>query len=1408
VLIFIQTQTLHLATRITRIHFQTVDRIMADISSIPQIAPFVPDADPTSVAQRWKRWSDRFDNLLVALNINDNNRKKALLLHLAGESVFDIFEGLILETIPDGANPAEINAYTVAKKALDDHFTPKKNIEFERYNFRSAKQQSDENLDTYHARLRALAKYCDFADVDSEIKSHIIQTCKSTRLRRRALTDTSFNLQTLIDLGRSMEISERQTKTIESSPIGAGADSRATSDKTVAHIRRKSYSQQKGSSTDRRQPSATCRNCGRSYPHEGGRTSCPAWGTSCRSCGLKNHWSQVCRKSQYQDQSATQNNHPTTATRGRGRGRRFQQPQHVRHVDNDQQSDGESKSDDNSSYVFSVGNVSASKQPTTQVDIQGTKIKFIIDSGASVNLIDEKQWSSMRNRPHLKQAKSKIFSYGSKTPMPILGMFDATVESNNRITVGTFYVTSGNGGSLLSYKSASELDLIKINVNSINAEKPITVDDLVKSHPELFNGIGKLKDFQVTLHIDKSVVPVAQPHRRIPFHIRQKVEKEIQSELAQDIIEPVTGPTEWVSPIVTPPKPHNPDEIRLCLDARVINSAIKRTRYVTPTLDDIIHDLNGATVFSKLDLKAGYKQLELAENCRYITTFSAGGHLYRYKRLVFGINSSAEIFQHVISQVLSDIDGVRNISDDILVYGRNQAEHDRRLLAVIQRLSERGLTLCRDKLELNKTSVKYYGQIFSAAGVSVDLARIKALEHMMQNPPQNATEARSLMGFLQYTGRNIHNLASLIEPIRRLTKSDTPWHWTEVEQQALNTLLGRLRENVTTAYFDPRRRSEVVLDGSPVGISAILYQQSAEGRMVPITFVSRALTPTESRYSQLEREALAAVWACERLHRFIFGSEFTLITDHKPLIVLLGQRNVKLSARMERWRLRLEPYAYRIIYRPGKDNPADWMSRHPINDTESNDRSQTVADEYINFIIDNTVPKSMTAEEIRAATDADETLQQVIKHVERGDWHKSTADDRMKPYLHLKDELNVQDGILLRGTRIVIPETLRDRTIKLAHEGHQGLVKSKMLLREKVWFPNIDKYCAEIISTCIECAATTTPNRANYEPLKMSQLPQFPWQQVSVDFLGPLPTGEMLMVVIDDYSRYPVVEIIHSTSANTVISTLDHVLSMFSIPEIVRSDNGPPFQSDLFRQYSQYMGFKHRRVTPLHPMANGEVERFMRSLEKCLRIAKIQCKNWKQEMQVFLRAYRTTPHCTTKRAPSDLLFNRQVRTRLPTYCQQQNNDNDVRERDKVGKDKMKRYADQRNHAKTSQLQVGDTVLVKQEKQNKLSSYYDPLPYKIKEIRGSLIKATRRNGQHSITRNSSFFKKLPPMSANDNEEDDSDSDDETTVAPPAEQRYNAVPVAAPIEPPVRQSPRRQNPQRNRLRPSRLNDYVVY
>ena len=293
-------------------------------------------------------------------------------------------------------------------------------------------------------------------------------------------------------------------------------------------------------------------------------------------------------------------------------------------------------------------------------------------------------------------------------------------------------------------------------------------------YADRFTGIGKLKNIQCKLHEDKTVQPIALPHRRIPFHVRKKVENELDKLLRLDIIEPVYNePNPWVSPIHVVEKPHRPGEIRMCVDMRNVNTAIKRERHITPTIDDILAQVNGSTVFSKLDLNAGYHQIELAPESRHLTVFSTHKGLFRYKRLNFGVCSAAEVFQNAISSALRGLTGTLNISDDILVFGRTQQEHDARLVACLQRLRECNLTLNKDKCCFGKSHIEYFGHVFSSTGISPDKKKVDAIQNV--SDPTNASEVRSFLGLVTYCSRFIPDLATVSAPLRELIKKDTPW---------------------------------------------------------------------------------------------------------------------------------------------------------------------------------------------------------------------------------------------------------------------------------------------------------------------------------------------------------------------------------------------------------------------------------------------------------------------------------------------------------------------------------------------------------------------------------------------------------------------------------------------------------
>uniref|UniRef100_A0ABM0MTM2 Uncharacterized protein K02A2.6-like n=1 Tax=Saccoglossus kowalevskii TaxID=10224 RepID=A0ABM0MTM2_SACKO len=604
------------------------------------------------------------------------------------------------------------------------------------------------------------------------------------------------------------------------------------------------------------------------------------------------------------------------------------------------------------------------------------------------------------------------------------------------------------------------------------------------------------------------------------------------------------------------------------------------------------------------------------------------------------------------------------------------------------------------------------------------------------------------------------------------------------------------------AYFDPVRQTEVLVDASPVGLGAILTQRDSTGSVAVISLASRSLTPVEQRYSQVEREALAVTWGVLHYHLYLYGHKFEVMSDHMPLVPLFNSSTAKPPARIERWILKLQQYDFKVSYRPGKLNPADYMSRHPLSSVKPTSREEKMAEEHINSIIQHATPKTVQIEDIQAATKTDTPLLLCMQALQTGKWDEvisqstnTKEENTLKCLYAVKNELTVHSSsdLLLRNSRIVIPEDLQQAIINIAHEGHQGIVKTKQLLREKVWFPGIDNMVKETVESCTPCQLNTV--EGGREPLKMSVLPKGPWEEVSVDF-SDLPNGGHNLVVTDDYSRYPVVEVISSTASRFVIPKLDSIFALFGIPRIVRSDNGPPFSSIEFAAFAKDLGFKHRKITPRWPRANGEVERFMRTMKKIYRIAHIEGKAWKQQLYRFLRNYRATPHTTTSVPLASLLLKKPMRVRLPEISTPSHADSKLRQCDKEQKTRMKLNADNRENTNKKQIQVGDTVLIKRDGYiRKDTTPYITHPYRVTDTNGSMITAMK--GDHKITRSSSRFKVLKGEHDGKTGEAEQDETEESTL-------LDSTPPSSASQP--ANVPRRDHPQRQRQPPSYLKDYV--
>ena len=286
---------------------------------------------------------------------------------------------------------------------------------------------------------------------------------------------------------------------------------------------------------------------------------------------------------------------------------------------------------------------------------------------------------------------------------------------------------------------------------------------------------------------------------------------------------------------------------------------------------------------------------------------------------MFGVSCAPELYQKVMQQVLQGCNGVHNIMDDIIVHAKTQSEHDECLENVVRVLRDKGITLNRDKCQFNMSQVVFMGHVLSGRGVGPSDVKVKAVVEARE--PKTSAEVRSFLGLVNYSARFIPDLATISAPLRELTKKNAIFQWGKKEQQSFDELKLRLSNAETLAYYDKSAPTKVIADASPVGLGAVLVQEQ-EGEFRVISYASRSLSDTERRYSQTEKEALALVWACERFHVYIYGSEFELLTDHKPLECIYSPKS-KVCARIERWVLRMQPYKFKVRYIPSQKKIAD-----------------------------------------------------------------------------------------------------------------------------------------------------------------------------------------------------------------------------------------------------------------------------------------------------------------------------------------------------------------------------------------------------------------------------------------------------------------------------------------------------
>lgn len=1212
--------------------------------------------------------------------------------------------------------------YYYIVNALNHYFIPKISNVYQRFLFNQIRPLEGETSCHYLTRLKSKITDCNFSDPDMKLIDMLIVYSSNNELRRELLkVGDTLTLDEAMAIARSIEATDQQARAMESySP--------SVTTPIVAKLRVNPFNLR-----------GKCHRCG-DATHYANDTKCPARNRTCLSCGKLGHYASVC-----QTKSPASNDKLTSMEAKAEFKRKSSKPRKkvnkLEEADTDHLPLNESGDDsDASELIFHVKNMIGKIDAAVKATVGGVLLEVLIDSGSTCNVISTSTWKFCKSQ-NIKckriKVNSSVYPYNSITPLPVVEKFLCEVKVGKCSCPAEFYVVQGDCQSLFSINTAKDLHILKLGVT---LQQDIQALQVTPRQPEVqpkrksilqgsstqnrqdpgsklkgkiltqfssvFTGVGKYKDFEISLDIDPAIKPFYQPPRNVPLNLRPELDKKLDELLENKIIEKVQNPSRFVSPLAFGKKPNG--DLRVCVDMRRANLAVRRKIHPIPTMEELSVRLRGSTKFSVLDMNSAFHQLTLSPASREITTFITHRGLYRYTVLLFGLNCAPEKFQETMEMVVRDCAGVEVYFDDFLVHGATQKEHDCRLHQLLTKFRDCGLTLNPSKCAISQDEVKFRGHLFSATGIRPLENRVKSMLEL--RAPKDRNEVASLLGLLTYSSRFLPKFSNVTKPIRDLLKQDIPFVWGEEQNRAFNTIKQLVVKAPALAYFDPEYDTYVVADASPFALGAVLLQNQGDGCRV-VEYASRALTDVETRYSQTEREALALVWSCERFHFYLYGGKkFNLVTDHKPLEFIFSVRS-KPCARVERWIMRLQCYDFKVVYRPGKTNIADPLSR--LLPAKPTPVSTGKEDLFVRWVAEIAVPHAMTIEEIRNASERDTHILKIREALRSDRWNPE-----LKPYEIIKTELCEYDGLVLRGRRILIPGSLRMHIMQLAHEGHQGIVRTKQRLRTKVWWPrmdhNVEKFCREC-NGCALVAPSSPP-----EPLATTKLPEGPWLDLALDYLGPLPNGDYIFVVIDYFSRFFEAIFTRSTSAKTTIRLLRSINARFGRPRSLRSDQAAAFKGDEFRAYCTQEKIKLLLTTPYWPQANGEVERQNRTLLKTLRIAQAQGRDLQEALDTLLLAYRTTPHSATGVSPAKLMYGREIRDKLPEITESYTTDTFVTDNDTEAKGKAKKYTDTVRGAKASNVAVGDYVLIKQQARDKLSTPYSAEPFQVVSKNGNAL----------------------------------------------------------------------------------------
>ncbi|CAI2348977.1 unnamed protein product [Caenorhabditis sp. 36 PRJEB53466] len=604
-----------------------------------------------------------------------------------------------------------------------------------------------------------------------------------------------------------------------------------------------------------------------------------------------------------------------------------------------------------------------------------------------------------------------------------------------------------------------------------------------------------------------------------------------------------------------------------------------------------------------------------------------------------------------MDSLVAGMEGTTVYLDDLMICGRTVEEHNQRVAAVFAQLDEYGFRIKPEKCHFLMPRINFLGFQIDAEGRRPDPAKIQAIIDMP--PPKNVTEVRAFLGMIQFYGSVVPALHSHRRPIDALTKKDVKFEWNASCQKAFEAVKRILNSGLLLTHYDPSLPIIVAADASQYGIGGVISHRWPNGTEKAIFHFSRALTDTQQRYSQIEKEGLALVTAVTKFHRYLHGRRFTLRTDHKPLLNIFGGSKgvpIYTANRLQRWATILLNYDFDISYVKTEDfGQADALSRlidQQARQAEENEVIIAQIEVQASPELDSQCHQlPVTAAMIRKHSKTDHLIQRAMACAERGDWPKNLEKEpALQQFSRRRQQLSIVEGCLMMAHRVVVPERLRQRVLGALHKAHPGIVRMKALARSFVFWPGIDKDIEQIVQSCDNCAAAAKNPIKNvlYSWPKSSA----PWTRVHADYAGPID-GIYYLVVVDSFSKWPEVMATKSITSTATIMPFGRIFAQFGNPETLVTDNGTQFSAQLFQSFCEERGINHLFSPPYHPQSNGQAERFVDTFKRTMK--KLQGESEGDDaLNVFLQIYRSTPCAAApqQKSPAEGFLGRPIRTPL------------------------------------------------------------------------------------------------------------------------------------------------------------------